>query len=177
MAPDIYLDANATSPVLPSAIAAAVEAMEAQFGNPSSSHATGLRAKHILDTTRARARRVLGAGPGRVLFTSGATEGIQTAVLSALVAVRERRAAGEDCGDLLVYGATEHKAVSESLAHWNRLLGTSLTLMALPVDAGGRHRLDRGIDGGGQDRRSGICVEVEVGGHEIIAKSPKINAP
>ena len=92
MAPDLYLDANATSPVLPSAIAAAVEAMEASFGNPSSSHATGLRAKRILDTTRARARRVLGAGPGRVLFTSGATEGIQTAVLSALVAVRDRRA-------------------------------------------------------------------------------------
>lgn len=142
MAPDLYLDANATSPVLPSAIAAAVEAMEASFGNPSSSHATGLRAKRILDTTRARARRVLGAGPGRVLFTSGATEGIQTAVLSALVAVRERRAAGEDCGDLLVYGATEHKAVSESLAHWNRLLGTGLTLQPLPVDAAGRHRLD-----------------------------------
>jgi cysteine sulfinate desulfinase/cysteine desulfurase-like protein/rhodanese-related sulfurtransferase len=142
MAPDLYLDANATSPVLASAIAAAVEAMEASFGNPSSSHATGLRAKRILDTTRARARRVLGAGPGRVLFTSGATEGIQTAVLSALVAVRERRAAGEDCGDLLVYGATEHKAVSESLAHWNRLLGTGLTLQPLPVDATGRHRLD-----------------------------------
>ena len=142
MASDIYLDANATSPVLPSAIAAAVEAMGASFGNPSSSHAAGLRARHILDTTRARARRVLGAGPGRVLFTSGATEGIQTAVLSALVALRERRAAGEDCGDLLVYGATEHKAVSESLAHWNRLLGTGLTLQPLPVDATGRHRLD-----------------------------------
>lgn len=142
MAPDLYLDANATSPVLPSAIAAAVEAMEASFGNPSSSHATGLRARRILDTTRACARRVLGAGPGRVLFTSGATEGIQTAVLSALVAVRARRAAGEDCGDLLVYGATEHKAVSESLAHWNRLLGTGLTLQPLPVDATGRHRLD-----------------------------------
>jgi cysteine sulfinate desulfinase/cysteine desulfurase-like protein/rhodanese-related sulfurtransferase len=142
MAPDIYLDANATSPVLPSAIAAAVDAMQASFGNPSSSHATGLRARRILDATRARAHRVLGAGPGRVLFTSGATEGIQTAVLSALVAVRERRAAGEACGDLLVYGATEHKAVSESLAHWNRLLGTGLTLQPLPVDATGRHRLD-----------------------------------
>jgi cysteine sulfinate desulfinase/cysteine desulfurase-like protein/rhodanese-related sulfurtransferase len=142
MAPDLYLDANATSPVLPTAIAAAVDAMGASFGNPSSSHATGLRAKRILDTVRARARRVIGAGPGRVLFTSGATKGIQTAVLSALCAVRDRRAAGEACGDLLVYGATEHKAVSESLAHWNRLLGTGLTLHALPVDATGRHRLD-----------------------------------
>jgi len=138
----IYLDANATSPVLPAAIAAAVDAMGGRFGNPSSSHACGLRAKRILDDTRARARRVIKAGPGRVLFTSGATEGIQTAVLSALLAVRERRAAGDACGDLLVYGATEHKAVSEALAHWNRILGTGLTLQALPVDADGRHRLD-----------------------------------
>jgi len=137
----LYLDANATSPVLPAAIAAAVDAMGGRFGNPSSSHACGLRAKRILDDTRARARRVLGAGPGRVLFTSGATEGIQTAVLSALIAVRERRAAGDACGDLLVYGATEHKAVSEALAHWNRILGTGLTLQALPVDADGRHSL------------------------------------
>jgi cysteine sulfinate desulfinase/cysteine desulfurase-like protein/rhodanese-related sulfurtransferase len=116
--------------------------MQACFGNPSSSHATGLRARAMLDEVRARARRVLGAQTGRVLFTSGATEGIQTAVLSALCAVRERRAAGQACGELLVYGATEHKAVSESLAHWNRLLGTGLTLCALPVDGQGRHRLD-----------------------------------
>ena len=128
--------------IAPAAASAALETMQACFGNPSSSHATGLRAKATLDTVRARARRVLGAPGGRVLFTSGATEGIQTAVLSALCALRERRAAGLPCGDLLLYGATEHKAVPESLTHWNRLLGTGLTLQALPVDASGRHRLD-----------------------------------
>lgn len=142
MVPELYLDANATSPVLTAAIAAAHAALEIDFGNPSSSHAAGLRARLILDDARARAHRVLGAATGRVMFTSGATEGIQTAVLSALCAVRERRAAGEPCGDLLLYGATEHKAVPESLAHWNRILGTELTLQALPVDADGRHRLD-----------------------------------
>lgn len=139
---EIYLDANATSPVLPAAIAAAQAALQVDFGNPSSSHGAGLRARAILDAARSRARRVLGASTGRVLFTSGATEGIQTAVLSALCALRERRAAGRPCGDLLLYGATEHKAVPESLAHWNRILGTGFTLQALPVDAAGRHRLD-----------------------------------
>ncbi|MCC2958442.1 aminotransferase class V-fold PLP-dependent enzyme [Massilia sp. IC2-477] len=142
MSTELYLDANATSPVLPAAIDAALAAMGACFGNPSSSHACGLRAKALLDATRASARRVLGAHSGRVMFTSGATEGIQTAVLSALCALRERRQRGEACGDLLLYGATEHKAVPESLAHWNRLLGTDLELRALPVDADGRHRLD-----------------------------------
>ncbi|QOY94839.1 aminotransferase class V-fold PLP-dependent enzyme [Massilia sp. UMI-21] len=139
---ELYLDANATSPVLPAAIDAAMAAMRDGFGNPSSSHAAGLRARALLDGTRARARRVLGAGKGRIMFTSGATEGIQTAVLSALCALRERRRRGEACGELLLVGATEHKAVPESLAHWNRLLGTGLELRMLPVDGDGRHRLD-----------------------------------
>ena len=139
---EIYLDNNATSPVMEAAVAAAVSALRDGFGNPSSTHGTGLRARAMLDAVRAQARRVLGAGNGRVSFTSGATEGIQTAVLSALCAVREARARGEYAGDLLVYGATEHKAVPESLAHWNRLLGTGLELVKLPVDEGGQHRLD-----------------------------------
>ncbi|RSZ55842.1 aminotransferase class V-fold PLP-dependent enzyme [Massilia atriviolacea] len=139
---EIYLDANATSAVHPAAIAAAEQAMRDCYGNPSSSHATGLKAKAMLDGVRALARRVLGAGQGRLMFTSGATEGIQTAVLSALCEVRARRARGEAGGDLLLYGATEHKAVPESLAHWNALLGTGLELRALPVDGDGRHRLD-----------------------------------
>src|ERR1700758_1464229 len=111
---EIYLDANATTPVLPQARQAALAAMAEDYGNPSSIHSTGLGA---------RARRVLGAPTGRLLFTSGATEGIQTAVLSALVALRDRRDRGEAIPELLLYGATEHKAVPESLRHWNALLG------------------------------------------------------
>ena len=139
---EIYLDANATSAVLPAAVTAATAAMRDGFGNPSSSHATGLKAKAMLEAVRERACRILGVGAGRLNFTSGATESIQTAVLSALVAIGERRRRGEHTGDLLVYGATEHKAVPESLAHWNRLLGTNLELRALPVDQYGHHRLD-----------------------------------
>jgi len=138
---EIYLDSNATTHVLPAAIAAAVDVMGQHFGNPSSTHATGLQAKALLDQARQRARRLLGVGTGRLLFTSGATEGIQTAMLSALCALRERREKGERIGSLLVYGATEHKAVPESLAHWNNLLGLNLTLHKLPVDMDGRHDL------------------------------------
>ena len=138
---DIYLDCNATTSVLPAAVAAASAAMAHGYGNPSSTHATGLQAKAMMDGVRARARRLLGTGEGRLMFNSGATEGIQTAVLSALCALRERRDAGQRIGTLLLYGATEHKAVPESLAHWNRLLGLNLTLRALPVDTDGRHDL------------------------------------
>jgi cysteine desulfurase len=139
---EIYLDANATTPTLPAAIAAAEEAMRGRFGNPSSSHAAGLKAKAMLDAVRSRARRLLGAGAGQLTFTSGATEGIQTAVLSALRDIRARQLRGEAVGDLLLYGATEHKAVPECLAHWNLVLGAGLALHALPVDGAGLHRLD-----------------------------------
>jgi len=138
---EIYLDGNATTCVMPAAAAAALDVMGQRYGNPSSSHGTGLRAKAVLDGARQCAMRLLGVGAGRLLFNSGATEGIQTAVLSALINVRERQSRGEPVGTLLLYGATEHKAVPEALAHWNRLLGTSLTLTALPVDGDGLHDL------------------------------------
>ncbi|WP_215406044.1 aminotransferase class V-fold PLP-dependent enzyme [Janthinobacterium sp. JC611] len=138
---EIYLDSNATTCVLPAAVAAARQAMEQGYGNPSSTHATGLQAKAMMDGVRQRASRLLGVGDGRLMFNSGATEGIQTAVLSALCALRQRRDAGQRIGSLLLYGATEHKAVPESLAHWNRLLGLNLEVRKLPVDAQGRHDL------------------------------------
>ncbi|MGB7194473.1 MAG: aminotransferase class V-fold PLP-dependent enzyme [Collimonas pratensis] len=138
---EIYLDANATTAVLPAAIDAAARAMKECFGNPSSSHATGIQAKTMMSQVRQRAARLLGAGDGRLMFNSGATEGIQTAVLSALCALREKQSAGQPIGRFLLYGTTEHKAVPESLAHWNRLLGLHLELKKLPVDQHGQHDL------------------------------------
>ncbi|TDP60473.1 aminotransferase class V-fold PLP-dependent enzyme [Roseateles toxinivorans] len=134
---EIYLDANATTPVLPQARAAALAAMAEDFGNPSSIHSTGLKARAVMDGVRLRARRVLGASSGQLLFLSGATEGIQTAVLSALSSLRHGQARAE----LLLYGATEHKAVPEALKHWNALLGLGLQVLAIPVGRDGRHDL------------------------------------
>ena len=86
---EIYLDANATTPVLAQARAAALAVMDQDFGNPSSIHSTGLKARALMDAVRARARRVLKVQSGQLLFLSGATEGIQTAVLSALSALKQ----------------------------------------------------------------------------------------
>ncbi|HTD02868.1 aminotransferase class V-fold PLP-dependent enzyme [Undibacterium sp.] len=138
---EIYLDNNATTPVLPQASAAANLAMTSHFGNPSSNHINGLQARALLDAARQRAKRVLGAGDGQLIFTSGATEGIQIAVLSALNEVRKRGLGGAQARPKVLYGATEHKAVSESICHWNQLLGLDCEIMAIPVDANGRHDL------------------------------------
>ncbi len=136
---EIYLDSNATTTVMPAAARAALHAMQEAFGNPSSTHSTGLRARQAITAARRSAARAAGADPAQMVFVSGATEAIQTAVLSALCHLRAQRAQGRPTGRLLVYGATEHKAVPESLAHWNRVLDLGLELRALPVDGQGRH--------------------------------------
>lgn len=132
---EIYLDCNATTPVLPHIAKAVEHVMEQVFGNPSSSHITGLQARYILDNTRRLARQVIGADKGHVVFTSGATEGIQTAVLSALSQVKQQSLNGQ--GKWLLYGATEHKAVPQALEHWNKLLGVQAELKAIPVASNG----------------------------------------
>ncbi len=132
---EIYLDNNATTPVLPVAAEAAMHIMQQGFGNPSSSHATGIKAKAELESTRALARKLIGASTGDIVFTSGATEGIQTSIVSALLAARERGLGGPET--LLLYGATEHKAVPESLKHWNKVLNLNACVCAIPVDQHG----------------------------------------
>lgn len=143
---EIYLDANATTHTLSCASAAAAAAMDNNFGNPSSIHSAGLRARAVVDKARAVARRTLGAHSGEIVFLSGATEGIQTAVLSAVCAIRQGRCvygAHQDsrAADLLLYGATEHHVVPEAIHHWNRVTGLNMQVLAIPVDHEGRHDL------------------------------------
>ncbi|NMP32157.1 aminotransferase class V-fold PLP-dependent enzyme [Thalassotalea sp. M1531] len=132
---EIYLDNNATTPVLPQAAQAAMHTMQLCYGNPSSSHITGIKAKYILETTRGLVRKVIGASTGEITFTSGATEGIQTAIISALQAAKEQGISQEK--PLLLYGATEHKAVPETLKHWNSMLDIGGDVVAIPVDENG----------------------------------------
>lgn len=135
----VYFDCNATTPTLPQAAHAALETMRSVYGNPSSVHTTGLQAKFILETTRQNAARCVGALPQEITFTSGATEGIQTAIFSALQhvseSVRQAKAGGVRCK--LLYGATEHKAVPQALQHWNQILGLDFDIVALPVNTRG----------------------------------------
>jgi len=132
---EVYLDNNATTPVLPCAAEAVLHHMQTVFGNPSSSHSTGIKAKVELEATRALARQVIGASSGQIVFTSGATEGIQSSIVSALLDARSRGLTGPEV--LLLYGATEHKAVPESLKHWNKVLQLGATVKAIPVDPRG----------------------------------------
>ena len=76
--PRIYLDHAATTPILPAAKAAMMEAME-RWANPSSPHAEGRAARAALEDARGRIKRALGWG-GELIFTSGASEAIDIAM-------------------------------------------------------------------------------------------------
>jgi cysteine desulfurase len=134
-----YFDCNATTPVLAAAAQAALHAMETLYGNPSSTHLVGLQAKNILESTRALASQAVGSDPSEIIFTSGATEAIQTAIFSALQHVKIRKSEGMN---KLLYAATEHKAVPMALKYWVKMLDLPYEIVELPVDRNGQLQLE-----------------------------------
>jgi cysteine desulfurase len=138
-----YFDCNATTAVLPAAAQAALEAMHTLYGNPSSTHLVGLQAKFILESTRKTAGRVIGAAPEQIIFTSGATEAIQTSVFSVLQSIKKSREEKKTRSPIhLLYGATEHKVIPQALHHWVNALNLPFKIVELPVDSRGQLRLD-----------------------------------
>jgi cysteine desulfurase len=85
----IYLDHAASSPMTEAALLAYEEAARLAWGNPSSGHQQGQRAKEVLERARARLAALWGLAPPQVVFTSGATEAANWAV--AALARREGR--------------------------------------------------------------------------------------
>jgi cysteine desulfurase len=120
----IYLDHNATTPLLP----AAWEAMRVHLcethGNPASAHAAGRRARQALEDAREQVAALLGAFPDEVVFTSGATESNNLALLGLAGAPGH-----------LVSSLIEHPSVVEPLRH---LHATGFALSWMPVLADGR---------------------------------------
>jgi cysteine desulfurase len=103
----IYLDHHATTPVDPAVVAAMLPYFTEKFGNPSSrQHLFGQEAHAAVEEARAQVARLIGAEPGDIVFTSGATESNNLAVRGAA------RAAGAR-GRHLVVTAIEHPAVLE----------------------------------------------------------------
>jgi cysteine desulfurase len=128
----VYFDCNATTPVLPGVAKTISNVMTAHYANPSSAHSFGLQSKQTIDFSRQMAATIVGAEPNQIIFTSGATEAIQTSILSVLKALKNTKKT------TLLYAATEHKAIPEALSHWVNILGLSYEIIALPVDDNGQ---------------------------------------
>jgi cysteine desulfurase len=117
-----YLDHAATTPMLPSALAAMTEQL-AVTGNASSLHTSGRMARRVVEESRERLANALGARPSEVVFTSGGTEADNLAVAGTFAARRE----AEPARTRIVAGAIEHPAVTDCVEHLVRHEGAKVT--------------------------------------------------
>lgn len=125
MNPRIYLDYAATTPPSPEVRAAMEPYLSADgFGNPSSLHADGQRAKWALDAARDTVASALGCQFAEISFTSGGTESDNAALAGVMLANKPR-------GNHLITTQIEHEAVTET-ARFLETLGFQVTY--LPVD-------------------------------------------
>ena len=129
----IYLDYNATTPPDPRVRAAMLPFLDEIWGNPSSVHHVGRRARALLDDARDRSAAVLGCKGSEVVFTSGGTESSNLAVFGTARLLRDK-------GRHLVTSSIEHHAVLQCFDYLERREGFSVT--RLPVDATGRVSVD-----------------------------------
>lgn len=104
-----YFDHNATTPLHPAARAAWLEATDRCWQNPSSLYREAAAVKHRLEEARERLADLLGCDPGRVIFTSGATESN-----NALVRWLAQKSGPEA---IVVSSSTEHPSLAEPLEH------------------------------------------------------------
>ena len=104
----VYLDNSSTTKPCKEAIAEMNSALAEDFGNPSSLHILGFNAEKRVEAARGAAARMLGASPEEIYFTSGGTEGNNTAVLGAAAARKKR-------GSRIVTTAVEHPSVLEPI--------------------------------------------------------------
>lgn len=132
----VYLDHQATTPLDSEVLEAMMPYFGASFGNPhSADHAVGWRAAAAVDRAAGQIAAMIGADPDEIIFTSGATEANNAALLGVA-----KRAAGRGRGRILL-GATEHKCVLEVGRIMERDLGYRVS--HIPVDATGRIDQDR----------------------------------
>jgi cysteine desulfurase len=120
------MDHNATTPLDPRVLAVMMPYLTTHFGNASSvSHTFGLEAASAVDVARTRVASLIGATPGEIVFTSGATESDNTAIKGVAWASRER-------GRHIITTSIEHRAVLEA-CRFLQMEGFQVTY--LPVDA------------------------------------------
>ncbi len=105
----IYLDHNATTPLLPQVAQAMRDAMEV-YGNPSSNHSLGRAAAALVERARRRVADLLGCTPQELIFTSGGTESNNLAICG-LARLQANR------GTHLVTTTVEHPAVDQVMSH------------------------------------------------------------
>ncbi len=148
--PAIYLDHNASAPLLPEARSALIEVLDL-VGNPSSVHAHGRVLRARIDAARAQVAALAGAEREQVVFTGSATEAITQAIVGGA------RAFGVDG---IVVSAGEHAAVLKAAE------ATGLPVTRVGLDAEGRIRVDE---------IAAALAEADAAGHKLLVAVHLVN--
>jgi len=122
--PSVYLDNNATTPVLPEVFEAMRPYFLESFGNASSLYERGRRARYAVESARHAVAHLLGAAPAEIIFNSGGSEGDNHAIFGIV-----------SPGDHVITSVIEHHAV---LAACKRLEAVGATVTYLQVDSRGQ---------------------------------------
>lgn len=120
----VYLDNNATTPLDHRVLDAMMPFLTKSYGNASSNHIAGIEANRAAKTAREKVANLIGSDSGEVIFTSGATEAINTAIKGIAERYKEK-------GSHIVTVVTEHPAVLDACQY---LESTGIEVTYLPVD-------------------------------------------
>lgn len=124
---EIYLDNTATTPLDPRVLEEMMPFLESGFGNPSSLHSVGIEPRAAVVKARENVANLIGADPGEIVFTSGATEANNLAVKGIALAAKAGR------GTIGVSGI-EHLSVFNAARRLEKL---GFSIAAIPVDGQG----------------------------------------
>ncbi len=124
----IYLDYNATTPIDPAVLKAMLPYLKDNFGNPSSGHVYGQRAKEAVEHARKQVAQLIGAKAEEVVFTSGGTESDNHAIMGTILAnSKEKRH--------IITSRIEHPAIMNTCQYLEERVGCKVTYV--PVDTYG----------------------------------------
>lgn len=129
--PPIYLDHNATTPLLPEVVDSMLPYLREHFGNPSSGHLFGRRARDGVARAREQVAELLGCSPDEIVFTSGGTEANNLAIRGTTEARPDRRH--------VVTSVVEHPATASPCC-WLERHGWRVSWIG--VDADGRVKVE-----------------------------------
>lgn len=135
---EIYLDNSATTRPCAAALEACMHVLSEEWGNPSSLHARGLSAAHVLEEARREVSEALGAHDGRLVFTAGGSEANNLAILGRAYAKERYRRTGAR----IITTKGEHASVTAPLA---RLKDEGFDVVEIPT-VGGKVDLERFTD-------------------------------
>jgi cysteine desulfurase len=125
----IYLDYNATTPLLPEVVDAMLPYLREHFGNPSSRHLYGKRAHDAIERARSDVAALINSHADEIIFTSGGTEANNLAIRGTTARTTRRR---------VVTSIVEHPATARPVS-WLERQGWDI--VRIGVDAGGRSRV------------------------------------